>query len=376
MSGRRRGRGWLLVAIVLVLIAAGAAAIVNGAVDGNGDTTGSSDNTAATAVATVQRRTLSTQQQFSGTLGYARTYMVLAQGHGTVTWLPPAGRVISQGQVLYRVNDMPVVLLYGASPTYRAMSVGAYASDVRGHDVAQLNHDLVALGYATSSEFGVAWNEFSWATHTAVEKLQKHLRVPRTGTLDLGSVVFLPGAARVTALSASLGGPANGTVLSATSTTRMVSVALDASLQSEVRAGERVTITLPNGRHTLGRVSSVGTVATVASADAGSGSGGSSAEPTVPVAVRLTDPNAGGGLDQATVEVSIVGRTVRHVLAVTVTALLALAGGGYAVEAIDNRGGHRLVPVTPGLFDDATGLVQVSGAGLAAGDRVVVPGSA
>jgi hypothetical protein len=35
---------------------------------------------------------------------------------------------------------------------------------------------------------------------------------------------------------------------------------------------------------------------------------------------------------------------------------------------------HHLVAVTTGLFDDADGLVQVSGPGSAAGQRVVVPG--
>jgi hypothetical protein len=34
---------------------------------------------------------------------------------------------------------------------------------------------------------------------------------------------------------------------------------------------------------------------------------------------------------------------------------------------------HRLVPVSLGLFDDADGLVQVTGSGLAVGQRVVVP---
>jgi hypothetical protein len=33
------------------------------------------------------------------------------------------------------------------------------------------------------------------------------------------------------------------------------------------------------------------------------------------------------------------------------------------------------VPVQPGLFDDDAGLVQVTGSGLAAGQRVVVPAS-
>ena len=40
---------------------------------------------------------------------------------------------------------------------------------------------------------------------------------------------------------------------------------------------------------------------------------------------------------------------------------------------VDAHGIHRLVPVTLGLFDDADGLVQVTGTGLAAGQRVVVP---
>jgi hypothetical protein len=58
------------------------------------------------------------------------------------------------------------------------------------------------------------------------------------------------------------------------------------------------------------------------------------------------------------------------VLAVPVTALLATADGGYAVQAAGPHG--RLIPVTTGLFDNATGLVAVTGAGLTAGLRVAV----
>jgi hypothetical protein len=60
---------------------------------------------------------------------------------------------------------------------------------------------------------------------------------------------------------------------------------------------------------------------------------------------------------------------------VPINALLALAGGGYAVEVVGGDGLHQPVPVSPGLFDDAAGLVQVTGTGLAAGQRVVVPAS-
>jgi hypothetical protein len=50
-----------------------------------------------------------------------------------------------------------------------------------------------------------------------------------------------------------------------------------------------------------------------------------------------------------------------------VTALLARPGGGYQVRLADGR----YVPVEPGLFDDTTGMVEVTG--LAGGQRVEVP---
>jgi multidrug efflux pump subunit AcrA (membrane-fusion protein) len=65
---------------------------------------------------------------------------------------------------------------------------------------------------------------------------------------------------------------------------------------------------------------------------------------------------------------------VSNALIVPVTALLAQSGGGYAVE-VTGPGGHHMVAVTPGLFDDANGKIQVTGSGLAAGDQVVVAGS-
>jgi hypothetical protein len=60
---------------------------------------------------------------------------------------------------------------------------------------------------------------------------------------------------------------------------------------------------------------------------------------------------------------------------VPVTALLAQSGGGYAVEVVDGHRIHHLVEVDLGLFDDADGLVQVTGGELHAGENVVVPGT-
>ena len=104
-----------------------------------------------TNTAQVERRTLSAMVSQGGILTYrARSdgspYSVINQAQGTYTELPGLGRVISQGHVLYRVNDRPVVLLRGSTPAYRTLSAGA-----SGPDVAELNADLVALGYATRS---------------------------------------------------------------------------------------------------------------------------------------------------------------------------------------------------------------------------------
>jgi hypothetical protein len=317
----------------------------------------------------VTLRTLSSQIPVTATLGYAGSYTVT--GHsGTLTSLPSPGQVISQGQALYQVdNGSPVVLLYGTVPAWRTLEPG-----VSGADVAQLNHDLAALGDAAAAGLSAAgWDEFSAATAAGVQKLQAALGISSPpGSLAQGSFAFEPAALRVATVTGTLGGPASGPVLTATSTRQVVTIALDAAQQGEVKAGDAVIVTLPDGSTTPGRVSSVGAVASVASGSNASGSGaGPGSGATIPVTVTLTDPSAAGSLDQAPVTVNITTATVPGALVVPVAALVAQSSGGYAVEvaAGDTR---RLVPVTLGIFDDTDGLVQVTGA-LKPGEQVVVP---
>ncbi|HKE63178.1 MAG TPA: hypothetical protein VKB59_00840 [Micromonosporaceae bacterium] len=369
-SGWHRRR-WLIAAAALALLMAGVVAASAGVFDNAKAASVSSDSGTATTLVTVTRRSLSAQMQLNGTLGYAGNYPVLGQMPGTVTWLPEPGQVIGNGQVLYRVDDVPVVLLYGSTPAYRVLAETATGLQLAGNDVAQLNRDLVALGYVDRADVESDWNTFTWATRAGVGRLQRHLGVTQSGKLSLGQVVFLPTAARITVLQANLGGPASGPVMRASSTTRAVNVALDADLQSEMKVGDEVTITLPSGRTSPGRVTSVGKVATVPSSNAG----GSESSPTVPVTIQPSDPAAAGGLDRAPVLVTITTSTVHDALTVPVNTLLARADGGYAIEVADPDGTRRLVSVSPGLFDDATGLVAVTGSGLAAGQHVVAPAS-
>jgi hypothetical protein len=368
----RRRRRWLVGTTVAVVAVAGTYVAVARPFGLSGSAaTGSIDNGAATSLATVTQRPLSSQTNIGATLGYAASYSVVNQAQGTVTSLPSVGQVVSEGQGLYQVSGNPVVLLYGSTPAYRSLSEGASASDVTGPDVQELNADLVALGLVTSTELDPKSDEFGYWTKVGVEALQATLGVTQNGTLALGQAVFLPTSVRVTAVSATLGGGAQpgGPVLSGSSTSRVVTVALDAAQQATVKVGDQVTITLPDNQTTPGVVSSVGTVAVT---PASAASGGSST-PTITVEITPSEPAATGTLDQAPVQVAITTASVPSALVVPVNALLSLAGGGYAVEAVSAGGVHHLVPVALGLFDDADGLVQVSGSGLASGQRVVVP---
>lgn len=375
-GGRRPRRRVTVIVGTLVLIGAALALVVANPFAGNGGTPGGlADNADPTSTYTVSQGDISSQTEVSATLGYSGTYDIVNQAQGTITWLPALGQIVSEGHVLYDVSGSPVVLLYGTTPAYRTLSEGATDSATSGADVENLNYDLVALGYLTSADIAAEPSDFTAYTKAGVEKLQAALGVTQNGVLTLGQVVFLPSAARITAVGQNtiVGGPAQpgSQILTASSTNRVVTIALDADQQGDVAVGDKVTITLPNGQTTPGTVSSVGTVATTPS---NGGSGGNSS-PTIAVLVTPDNSSATGNLDQAPVEVTITAASAKNAYIVPVNSLLALAGGGYGLEVIAANGAHHIEPVSLGLFDDATEQVQVSGSGVYAGQRIVIPAS-
>jgi len=398
---RRRRRGWVLAVAVVAVVAAGL-----GGADAAGvfraPKAAASTSAYATGTAAVTRGPLTEQTQENGTLGDAGSYTVVVPGSSgsggsasataagsgpgasTFTGLPSVGQTIRQGQMIYQVSGSPVALLYGNVPAYRDLSEG-----MTGADVTELNADLVKLGYATAAALGPrsGWDYFSGETAYALELLQAHLGLTQTGTLPLGQAVFLPSAIEVTGLGAGAvpgaSATSGATVLTASSLNPVVTVDLDASMQTEVAVGDTVSVTLPDGSVTLGVISSINTASasSPSSSDDGSGnnsgnnssngSGNGSGSATITVLVSLSDPKVAGNLNQAPVEVTITTGSVSNALIVPVNALLAQPGGSYAVE-VTGPGGHHLVKVTPGLFDDAAGTVQVTG-NLTPGQRVVVP---
>jgi hypothetical protein len=322
---------------------------------------------AATKISGDRSQVSSAEKQLASarsSLSTARSSAALSGQSSTFTKLPSVGQIIGRGQSLYEISGQPALLLYGSVAPTRAFVAGMSA----GSDVAELNANLRALGYGQ----GLAGETFTAATEAAIRALQSARGASVTGELLLGSVVFDSGPVRVTSVTPTVGSNVMpGPVLAVTSTARQVKMALDASQQGSVKVGDTVTITLPDNSTTPGKITYVSSVATSPSSS-GKSPGEEESAPTVEVDATPTDPSATGHLDQAPVNVQITTESVENVLAVPVDALLALAGGGYAVEIAEGRV-HRLVAVTVGLFDDAEGVVQVSGQGLSAGQRVVVP---
>ncbi|WP_329441725.1 peptidoglycan-binding domain-containing protein [Streptomyces canus] len=401
----RRGRRTVLVASALVVVAAVAVVGALG-LGGGGAEKGSSAPPRSGSTVPVTRTTLTERTTVDGQLGYGTEIPLPVKATGTVTWLPAEGTTVQRGRTLLRVDDRPVVLMYGALPMYRELGLtagtqqetgtegdtqdtgeqgggtdetsgapapsgsptpagagagpGGAGGTLRGMDVLQFESNLAALGY---TGFTVD-EEFTDLTARAVKRWQKALGLPQTGTVGIGDVVYSAGQVRIGHAGVRLGSPATDDVLTYTGTSRKVVVNASAAEDSWAVRGAAVTIGLPDGKSVKGEVASVGKSAT---APEGEGGEGGSAAPTVPVTITIEDQKSVGRLESAPVTVEYVGRERADVLTVPVAALVALAEGGHGLETADGR----FVAVRTGLFAD--GRVEVSGSAVRKGMNVRIP---
>jgi peptidoglycan hydrolase-like protein with peptidoglycan-binding domain len=357
-AGRRRRRraGRVLAAGASVLAVGAAVAAANGFGLPGGGSQGAARSAAPPATAKVTRQTLVDSQTENGELGHGDATTLSGRIAGTVTALPASGATVKRGQALYRVDNTPVVLLYGSLPAYRALAPG-----VEGDDVKQFEQNLRALGY---TGFTVD-DEYSSATADAVKEWQDDLGLTETGTVEPGRVVYAAGQVRVDTLKASVGSAAQPgqEVLTYTGTAQVVTVELDVSDTRLARLNAAVTVTMPDGRATPGKISEVETVVKPAGNN-------QEAETKIQVTVSIQDERAAAGFGGATVDVAFTASQRPNVLTVPVAALLALAEGGYGLQVVDGDS-TRIIAVETGLF--ASGRVEVSGSGLADGMTVGMP---
>lgn len=394
---RRRSRRTVLAGTAVLVVAAVAVVAARG-FGGDGDD-GPKVLPRAGSVVAVKRATLAERVTVDGQLGYGTEVPLPLKATGTVTWLPQQGATVGRGGTLLRVDDRPVVLMYGALPTYRDLGLpgagggqadgerskgtdgaspgtppsgppsapgaavpGSQGGELSGMDVLQFERNLAALGYT-----GFTVDErFTAATAHAVERWQKSLGLPQTGVVGVGDVIYASGRVRIGHAGVRLGDAAGENTLTCTDTARKVTVNASAADAGWARRGAAVQITLPDGTTVQGTVVSV---AKQASAPEGGDGGGGAAQAgaTVPVTVSVKDQKALGSLESGPVTVGYVGREAKNVLSVPVSALVALAGGGYGLETEDGR----FVAVRTGLFAD--GDVEVSGPAVREGTKVRIP---
>ena len=354
--GRRRSRAAVLAA---GLITGSLTACSGTGAEGAG--AGADESDTAPSTATVQRTDLTETLLESGQLEYGDSSDVGALLTGTVTWAPPVGSVVTEGERLYRLDSDPVLRLDGTVPAWR--DLGPSVSN--GKDVRQLEEALVRLGYADDLDMEVD-NDWTWVTTIAVERWQEDHGLDEDGELPLGRVVFTDGDVRVASVAVAEGTPVqSGTVvLQVSDTERTVTVSVDPTQQRLAPVDEAVELEFPDGTSVRGRIREVEHV-----------EGDETTEEALNVTIAVAGPKADRRavdrqLDGTSVQVGFAHTVAEDVLAVPVTALVALVDGGYGVEEVGPDGTRSYVAVTTGAFSET--LVEVESPDLAEGDEVVV----
>lgn len=319
----------------------------------------------------VTRGNLSDEVRLRGTIGYSAPLSVGTGLTGTVTAMADVGSVVEPGEELVRIDDQPVILLAGQVPAWRSFEDGMS----EGPDVQQLERNLADLGYLQVSPD----EKFTAATLSALKRWQRAVGWEVTGVLELGQIQFWPDTLRVQERKVALGSSAGPELLSVTGANRVVRATVAMEHQTLAVKGRGVRVLLPDGSVVRATITGVGAPEEVEGAD------GASLQ--IPVTLTLKRPERATKF--ATVPVTVLLREVvaRNVLRVQVSALLAVPGGGFEVEVIEESGPDqsgpgrssagpttvgesRRVGVVVGAFAGAE--VAITAGKLAPGDVVVV----
>ncbi|MEV7977643.1 peptidoglycan-binding protein [Streptomyces sp. NPDC086519] len=373
-DGRRRtGRSRRVAGAVITVAAVTALAVTaqqHGWLDGRDGGTG--DGTAKPqATAVVERTSLSTGMDVKGTIGYGHETEVVGRAGGTLTAIRQTGDVVRPGQWLWERDGVRVPYFRGDRPLWRMLKKNKTGKDMRGEDVRALKRNLIDLGYADGLGL-TADDTFTTATETAVKRWQKQLGSPRTGAVDPGSVVVLGlPRLRVSQTVGVVGSSLTGTALLKVTGTRLVATAeVSYSQLSRLSPGTGLKVGLPNGNTVSGKVTAVNISAQQQQDGGGQDQSGDTKQQSE-VSVSLPDQKTVKAAGPGPAALTVSDHKANQVLAVPVTALLALAEGGYGVEVIQPDGQHKLIPVTIGLVADAR--AEITKGDIKEGTKVVIP---
>jgi hypothetical protein len=346
--------------------------------------------------ATVTKTNLSDSQTLPGKIGFGSRTAVLSRAEGVITTLPKVGSTPARGRMLYRVNDQPITVFYGKTPLFRTLRLPAAAESavrtpppdptvtspppsppskpsrppskpsrpplMHGRDVTVVADNLEKLGYdigyrPARVEDG---DIYTRSLAAAVRRWQKKIGMAATGTIGPSQVIVLPAPVRVESVDARLGDDAEGELMHVSSTRKVITVPVEAGALNGISAGDRVQVEMPDSTSFRASVTSV---SRTIKSDQDDDSGGQNA-PTLTVTIRPRRASDVADLDSAPVQVRFSIGLRPGVLAAPISALVAVRGGGYALQRPDGS----LVAVRTGLFAD--GLVEVKGAGVTAGMSV------
>ena len=272
------------------------------------------------------------------------------------------------------------ILLFGQIPAWREIKMGI----TPGLDIKQLKHNLAMLGYGSESTTNESSEIFTSLTKESIKKMQVDLGLNSTGTLSLGDIVFLPGKSTVQYNS---NFPSIGTVVSPNSVVisllpieeeslsnktltpqsfkslQKVSTTIPVVNKELIQIDSQVKIELPNELEVYGSVSDIGKIAIIPQ-------GNQSGDPYLEVSITIKGDKSFPEWTGANVTVYVTREIASAVMAVPVTSLVSLLGGGYGLEVVTNNT-TQLVPVEVGMYSD--GWVEVRSEYLKTGVKVMNP---
>ena len=148
--------------IGIVIITVGAISFYFGS---QNTTSSSTEKTLELTTVKISKGDLAKKEEYNGTLSQVDKSVLNSSITGVITYLPEEGTTINYGQVLYAVDNKPVILLEGSIPFYRTLDL---TSD-DGPDIKQVEEALISLGYA--EEDFVADEKFDEVTSSMLNKL-------------------------------------------------------------------------------------------------------------------------------------------------------------------------------------------------------------